>query len=329
MKIVLTPTNWNTEKDPAFYDDLRSTFPNVTFTPATTVEEQKELIRDADAFYGSISRDVFLVAEKLRWIHVPGAGVDHIDIPELMESDVILTNVRGPHAPPMADHVMGMMVSLTHHLGQQRDDQRAHVWDPGRYTGRIVELSGGTVGILALGDIGLAIAQRTQGFDMTVHGAVRDPNRTLGKHGGATPPNVDQLWPTSKLDEMLKLCDWFIVTAPLTNDTKGMIDKRRLQLMKKGSYIIVISRGGIVDENALVQLLVSGHFAGAALDSLAEEPPPKHSKIWDVENLILSQHSSALTPDMYDKRRVIYKENLRRFLIGEPLFDVCNKNEGF
>jgi len=229
----------------------------------------------------------------------------------------------------MADHVIGMMVSLTHHLGQQRDDQRAHIWDPGRYTGRIVELSGSTIGILALGDIGLAIAQRTQGFDMTVYGAVRDPNRTLKRHGGSTPPHVDQLWPISKLDEMLKLCDWFIVTAPLTNDTRGMIDKRRLKLMKKGSYIIVISRGGIVDEDALIELLRSGHFAGAALDSVAEEPLPAHSPIWDVDNLILSPHTSGATPDMFAKRRVIYKENLRRFLADKPLFDVCVKNKDF
>ena len=90
MKVILTPTNWNTEKDPAFYDDLKSTFPDVTFATATTVEEQKELIRDADAFYGSMNSEVFLAAEKLRWVHVPGVGVDHIAIPELMDSDVIL-----------------------------------------------------------------------------------------------------------------------------------------------------------------------------------------------------------------------------------------------
>lgn len=330
MKIVMAPTAFDTEKDPPYYDDLRATFPKVSFVPAATAEEQKREIRDADAYYGLVSRDVFLAAERLRWLHFPGTGIDYLfGIPELMEGDVVLTNTRGSHAPPMADHVFGMMVSLTHHLGPQRDDQLAHIWDPAKYTGRVVELSGRTIGILALGGIGLAVAQRARGFGMTVYGAVRDPNRTRRRHGGASPPNVDELWPIDRLDEMLGLCDWFIVAAPLTSESRGMIDRRRLGLLKKGGYVIVISRGGIIDEDALVEGLRSGRIAGAAIDSPAEEPLPKDSPLWDVENLVLSPHTSALTREMFDGRRQIFKENVRRFLADEPFLYVCDKSAGF
>ena len=330
MKILMAPTAFDTDKDPPFHDDLRATFPQVTIVPVATAEEQKREIRDADAYYGLLTRDVFLAAERLRWLHFPGTGIDYLyGIPELIEDDVVLTNARGSHAPPMADHVFGMMVSLAHHLGQQRDDQRAHIWDPGKYTGRVVELSGRTIGILALGDIGLAVAQRARGFGMTVYGAVRDPERTRSRHGGATPPHIDELWPIDRLDEMLGLCDWFIVTAPLTGESRGMIDRSRLGLLKEGAYVIVISRGGIVDEDALMEGLRSGRIAGAGIDSPAEDPLPEDSPLWDVQNLVLSPHSSALTPEMFNERRLIFKENLRRFLANEPFLYVCDKRAGF
>lgn len=330
MKIVMAPTYWDTDRDPPYYEDLRATYPQVAIVPAATPEEQVREVRDAEAYYGLMSRDVFLAAERLRWLHFPGTGIDHLtSITELMESEVVLTNTRGSHAPPMADHVFGMMVSLTHHLGQQRDDQLAHMWDPGKYTGRVIELSGRTMGILALGDVGLAVAQRARGFGMTVYGAVRDPERSRSRHGGATPPNVDELWPVDRLDEMLALCDWFIVTAPLTSESKGMIDRRRLGLLKEGAYVIMISRGGIVDEDALLDGLRSRRIAGAGIDSPAVEPPPKDSPLWDAPNLVLSPHSSGLTREMFDGRREIFKENLGRFLADEPLLYVCDKRAGF
>src|SRR5712692_7594303 len=136
--------------------DLRQSFPDVTIQPTRTIDEEKREIVDADVFAGELSRDVFAAARRLRWIHHPGTGIDWIErIPELIASDVVLTNARGPHVNPMADHVFALLLGLTHRLRDLVKDQEAHRWDGRRYSQRFVDLTGRTMGILALGDIGV------------------------------------------------------------------------------------------------------------------------------------------------------------------------------
>ena len=330
MKIVMAPITLDPEPDETFHDELRSAFPQVTIEAANTEDEQKRLIRDADVYYGWPPREVFLAADRLRWLHLPATGADMInDVPELIESDVVVTNARGPYAPPMADHVFGMMLSLTHRLGEQHDDQRAHRWETAKYSRRQVELRGRTMGILALGDVGFQVAKRAPGFDMKVYAVDKHPDRVLQRHGGALPPQVSELWGLERLDEMLQLSDWFIVTAPLTPESRRMIDKRRVGLLKEGAYVVLISRGGIVDEDALIEGLRSGRIAGAGLDVTAVEPLPGDSPLWDMDNVVLSPHACSMTPEMFDERKEIFKENLRRFLANEPFLYVCDKRAGF
>ena len=305
----------------AFVEELRTAFPGVEFLYAATEEEQIRLLRDADALYGWPSRDVLLAAERLRWIQCPGTGIDAITkISELVDSDAVLTNMRGPHANPMADHVMGMIVTLAHRLHEMWDDQRASRWGT-TYDGRQVELSGSTMGILALGDIGAAVARRAHGFGMRVY--------AVDKHPRPPTPGVAEVWGLDRLDELLGVSDWFVVTAPLTSETRGLIDRDHLLKLKEGAYVIVISRGGIVDEDALADGLRSGRIAGTALDAVAEEPLPQSSPLWGMDNVLITPHSSALTPEMYEGRREIFKENLRRFLANEPFLYVCDKRAGF
>lgn len=317
MKVVLTSLLTD-----EFVNDLRDSFPEVDFQIATSAEEQKRYIADADVYLGLPDRDVFVSAQRLRWIHCPGTGVDKISsMSDLLDSDVVLTNARGPHTEPMADHVMGMIVSLAHNFGELWDDQRARVWDLNKYNGRMKELAGSTMGILALGGIGMAVARRAHGFGMNVYAVDVDPQDA--------PPEVREVWGLDRLDELLAMSDWFVVTAPFTSDSRNMIDRRRIELLKPGAHVIVISRGGIVDEAALVDGLKSGRIAGAGLDVMAEEPLPEHNPLWDLSNVILSPHVSALTQEMWDGRREIFKENLRRFLANEPFLYVCNKTAGF
>ena len=322
MKIVMTRTPSEEAAEVEFVKELQADFPAVTFEAAQTVEEQMRLIRDSDAYYGWPSRDVFLAAERLRWLHCPGTGIDRITaIPELIDSDVVLTNSRGPHADPMADHVFGMMITLTHRLREQWEDQQAHRWEPLKYYGRFVELSGSTMGILALGDIGMAVARRAHGFGMLVYAVDTRPM--------PAPAEVREVWGMERLGELMQMSDWFVVAAPLTEETRGLIDRRRVEQLKDGAYVVVISRGKIVDEEALVDSLRSGRLAGAALDALAQEPLPSDSPLWDMDNVVVSPHASALTPDMSEGRRRIFKENLRRFLANEPFLYVCDKSAGF
>jgi phosphoglycerate dehydrogenase-like enzyme len=308
--------------DERFVEELRGDFPDVDFEYGGNEEQQMGRVRDADVYYGWPSRKVFLAAERLRWLQNPGTGIDRIaNLPELIDSDVVLTNFRGPHANPMADHVIGMMVSLAHRMGDFWDDQKAHRWEPQKYHDSFAELSGRTMGILSLGGIGLAVARRANGFGMEVYAVDRHPRPDLAE--GNT------VWGLDRLDELLSISDWFVVTAPLTPETRGLIDRRRMGLLKQGAHVIVISRGNIIDEDALIEGLRTGRIAGAGLDVMAEEPLPEDSPLWDMKNVVLSPHASALTREMGEGRRELFKENLRRFLANEPFLYVCDKTAGF
>ena len=169
-----------------FADELRAEFPDVTFEVGGSVDEQIEQMRDADVYFGWPTREVFVAAQRLRWVQNPGTGIDQIaEVPEMLDSDVVLTNCRGPHANPMADHVLGMMLSLAHRLGDLWDDQKAHRWESAKYDGTYVELVGKTMGILALGDIGVAVARRAHGFGMEVlrRGQAPETDRRRGQLG--------------------------------------------------------------------------------------------------------------------------------------------------
>ena len=308
---------------PAFVDRLRSSYPSATITQAYTLAEQLALAPDAEVQLGSLSREVFVAAPKLKWFHFVGIGFDPClrAIPELVDSPVVMTNARGTHVIAMADHVFAMVLAFSHRLPQLLDDQRAHRWDTDKYVGTMGELAGSTMGVLAMGDIGRAVARRAQGFDMEVYAVDIKPMEP--------PPGVRQVWNTERLDELLEISDWLVVTAPLTAQTRNMIDRQRLKRLRPGSHIIVVSRGHIVDEDALIDALSSGHLAGASLDATDREPLPADSPLWDMSNVILSPHVSAESAQMLERRREIFKENLRRYLAGESLLYVCDKEAGY
>ena len=319
MKIVLEGAPGNeTERRTA---TLRNAYPAAEFVVASTDEEQIEQIRDADAYYGWPAREVFVAAERLRWVHCPGTGIDQITkIPELVESDVVVTNTKGPHVAPMADHVMGMVVMLAHRWRELMEDQRLHRWETGKYHNTYLQLEGSTMGILAVGDIGAAVARRANGFGMNIYAVDVQPHNL---------PEVREVWGPERLDDLLAMSDWFVVTAPLTPATRNLIDARRLGLMKESSRLIVISRGGIVNEDALVDALQSGTIAGAALDAFEPEPLASDSPLWDMDNVIITPHASAYTTDLLTGRWQVYVDFLECFMTGKPFPYVCDKSAGY
>ncbi len=317
MKVVVTSLFGD-----GFEESLKSEFPSVEFVFARSQEDQAREIKDADAYLGAPNRDVFLAADHLRWLHCPGTGIDKLtEIPEIVDSDVVLTNARGPHAAPMADHVISMCLAFAHRTNEMVLDQKAHVWDGAKYDRSFIEMEGTTMGILALGDIGSAVARRAMGFGMEVYAVDRDPFQA--------PPGVSDVWGLDRLNDLLQMSDWFVVTAPYTVDSKGMIGAEQLALMKSTGHLIIISRGGIVDEDALFDVLSNKRIAGAGIDAFEVEPLTEDSPWWDLDNVIISPHSSALTVEMWEGRREIFRENLRRFLANEPFIYVCDKTAGF
>ena len=131
------------------------------------------------------------------------------------------------------------------------------------------------------------------------------------------------------MDELLAASDWFVVTVPFTQETQGLLDRRRVGMLKEGARVIVVSRGGILDEDALIDGLRSGRLGGAGLDAFTQEPLPADSPLWEMDNVVITPHCSVFTPRVQEVHKRNFKENLRRFIAGEPLLFVCDKKAGF
>jgi len=308
MKVVIASNHLGSE----YVGRLQMEFPGVEFAYALTKEDQLAATVDAEIFFGWPDKEIFEAASNLQWMACPGTGVDKIvDVPVIRDSDIPLTNAPGAHVPPMADHVLGMMVALAHNFRELYRDQDQRKFDVRNWDGRMEELGGRRVGIFGYGALGRAIAHRAIAFDMDVKAVDPNPGSDIGA--------ASEVWGVDRLDELVTTSDWLVIAAPYIPDTHHVIGAQRIRSMKRGSRVIVISRGGIVDEDALADAIADGHLAGAGLDATEIEPLPKGSPLWDQEQIIITQHASALTPELYEGRRVVFIDNLRRFVNGEPL----------
>lgn len=303
--------------------EWRRELPGVELAAPGTTAEQIEAVRDADAYLGWIPREVFLAAgPKLRWVHSTAAGIEPLTaIPELVESDVVVTNTRGGHANTIAEHTFGMLLGLTRNLFEAYEDQKRRVWDRPRISRASRGIAGMTMVVIGFGNIGRAIARRAVGFELRVLGVDLRP--------GETPPGVEAVWGLDRLDEALGQADVVAVATPLTPQTQNLLDARRVGLMKEGAYLLVVSRGGLVDEAAVVEGLTSGRLAGAGLDVQATEPMTPDDPLWTAPNLIITPHSSGASKQTSERVWAITKENVRRFVNGEPLENICDKRAGF
>lgn len=298
-------------------------FPEVTFATPATAAEERAALRDADAFLGRIGAESFEAAgPSLRWVHSSGAGVETMAaIRDLVESDVTVTNMRGAHGRCIAEHAFAMLLALTRQLPAHLEAQRAHAWGFPGMRGTMRELTGNTMVVIGMGTIGSTIARRGAAFEMRVIGVDLRPV--------APPDGIEAVWGLERLDEALGLADVVVVATPQTHRTRGMLDARRIGLIKRDAYLIVISRGKIIDEAALITALREGRLAGAGLDVTYTEPLPPDDPLWDAPNLILTPHCSANSVQTRERALAIARENLRRFVAGEPLTNVCDMREGF
>lgn len=308
---------------PGFMARLRSEFPDTRFTVAHAPEEQRRIAPEVDVIFGPLDREAFRRASRLRWYHFIGIGFDSVlrRVPEFASSGVIMTNAREAHVIPMAEYTFGMMLALAHQLRESLDDQAARRWRTDHYRARILELAGSTMGILAFGDIGRAVARRAAAFDMEVYAVDLAPV--------PCPPGVAAVWPVDRLHDMLDRTDWLVITAPRTAATAGMIGARQLARLRPGAHVVVVSRGGIVDEEALVAAIDAGRLAGAAIDATDREPPPADSPLWDHPRVYLTAHVSAESAQLLTRRGEVFIDNLRRFLDGRELRFRCDLERGY
>lgn len=308
---------------PDFLARLRSEFPDTRFTAACTPAEQRRIAPDVDVIFGRLDRNAFLRASRLRWYHFIGIGFDSVlhRVPEFASSGVLMTNAREAHVIPMAEYALGMMLALAHHLRESLDDQAARRWRTEHYRARILELAGSTMGLLAFGDIGRAVARRAAAFDMEVYAVDLEPI--------PRPPGVAAVWPIDRLNDLLERTDWLVVTAPRTAATERMIGADQLARLRPGAHVVVVSRGGIVDEEALVAAIDAGHLGGAAIDATTEEPPASDSPLWDHPRIYLTAHVSAESAQLLTRRGEVFIDNLRRYLAGEELRFRCDLARGY
>ncbi|MSQ15365.1 MAG: D-2-hydroxyacid dehydrogenase [Dehalococcoidia bacterium] len=262
--------------------------------------------------------DTLQRAPHLKWIQATSAGIDFLDNTGILETDIVLTTASGIHVVPMTEYVVTAILYFTKEVSRLMENKNSKSWD--RFNLR--ELKGQTIGVIGLGNIGMEIARVTKALGMNVLGVRRSKP-------SVPVPFVDAVYRPSDLGTVLKASDFVALAVPITPETKHMIGEVQLREMRPNSVLINISRGSVVDEAALVVALKEGWIGGAALDVFEAEPLSLGSELWDLPNVFMTPHISALS-DQYDDRAAgLFCENLRRYLAGDQLINQVDKSKGY
>lgn len=253
---------------------------------------------------------------KLRWIHTGSAGVDHILTPLFLRSNIVLTNSSGVHATSIAEWVVTAILAGAKKLPQLLEQQRGHVWQ----TIECDELAGKRAIVLGAGHIAKEIARRLRRFGVSVDAVRRN---------AAADPAFDGVHPVRALESLLRDADWFIITAPLTDETRDLVDRRIIAALPRRARIVNVARGEIVDEAALTDALRNGALDGAILDVFREEPLPADNPLWDMPNVMILPHTTWRSPQVKQKQLALFVRNLRRFAAGEAMENVVDPRRGY
>ncbi len=306
---------------------IRRDFPQTEVDQRNTYKDVEEHIRDAEIFFGwSLRGDQFRAAKKLRWIHSTAAAVHQLMSPELRASNVIVTNARSVHGPVVAEHAIALMFALAKRLPAAVRYQQQQVWAQEQIAyqpPRPSELAGSTLGLIGYGAIGTEIARSAVALGMRVLVVRRHPQKASVVELGFETCGLD------RLDEVIAQSDFLVLAAPLTEKTRHIINAERLARMKPGVYLINVSRGALIDEAALTDALRNRRIGGAALNVFDHEPLPAGSPLWELDNLLITPHTAATSDKMWERHYALIKENLRRYLAGEPLLGLVDKQVGY
>ena len=274
---------------------------------ATPTEDD---LRDADAIVGwELPARLLQATNRLRWMHAAGAGVERYDLAQIAARGVMLTNSRGVSAPNMAEHVLGMMIALTRRFPRLLRAQIQHEWRDEATHREVGELQGQTVLIAGMGEVGRAVAQRAAAFGMRVNG--------LRRRADALPADSTRCLRSGIYMRRWRTRTMWSVTLPNTPRSGGLFDAAAFAAMKPGAAIYNVGRGPVIDTAALIAALASGHLGGAGLDVTDPEPLPADSPLWDMENVLITAHTSGATPRYWERQADLIAENIRRIQRGE------------
>lgn len=254
---------------------------------------------------------------RLQWIQSSAAGLDHCLVPDVIESDIIVTSASGVLADQVTEQTLALLTGFLRSMPvfYRAQQAREFIRRPTR------DLHHTTIGIVGLGGVGRRLAEVLSVFKTRILATDWDPYDK--------PAYVDELWPADRLHDLCRAVDILILCAPLNMHTRGMIDAAALAQMKPGAVLCNVARGPLVIEADLVAALESGHLGGAVMDVTEKEPLPTDSKLWDQPNVIITPHVGGQSKRRLDNGTNFFCENLRRYLAGEPLKNLVDKQLGF
>jgi phosphoglycerate dehydrogenase-like enzyme len=284
-------------------------------------EEFLAMLGEAEVLYDfprGHTEDLVRVVPKLRWVQASMAGAGEIiERAGLQDADVAVTTASGVYSGPLAEFAMMALLAHAKDLDRLRRDKAEKRWRQ-TTTGT---LYGKILCVVGVGSIGQAVAVRARPFGMRVVGV----KRVVGEDDAAWG-YADELYATRDLHQALREADYVVAALPGTPETQRLLNAEAIGAMKQGAYFVNVGRGKVVDEGALVEALKSGHLAGAALDVFEEEPLPEDSPLWELENVVVSPHSTDMVGAQINERQVdLFCENLQRYLDGKPLINEVDK----
>ena len=305
--------------------NIRSQFPDTSVVSLGEGESKIDNITDADVFFGwTLSAEELERARSLKWFHSAAAGVGGALASGLADTDIIVTNSSSIHAETVADHALSLIACFSRliHLSIRGQVEHAYnrdvIWDRFR---EIKDLGRSTIGIIGLGRIGTALAQKAKLLGMTV--------LALRSRVAEKPEFVDQLWDMDGLGELLSRSDFVVLALPLTERTHHIIGESELAKMKADTVLVNVGRGRLIDEKALCRALKAGRIGGAALDVFEREPLHPDNPLYEFDNVIITPHVAGLTPHFWNKATSLFVENLCRFLDDRDMINVVDKKRGY
>ena len=295
--------------------------PGSTIRVIAKMRDANAVASDADVILGLLPESLFHAAPRLRWFHAIASGVDMFLYPAMRDSKVVLTGEKGLVGGHLADTGFGLLLNLTRQIAtsirlgpaswQSREAMRI----------KEIELEGLTMGIVGFGGTGRAMAKRAVAFGMNV--------LALDEWPVAPSDGVHEVWGRERLPELLAASDVVAICCPLTAETRGLLNDNTFNQMKRGAFVVNVTRGEVIDGDALVRALQDGRCSGAGLDVAPQEPLPADHPLWALENVVMTPHTAGASQYRAKRNLDRFCENLRRVRVGAPLLGVVDKKLGY